>query len=77
VAALLSGEDKENSKAYAEIYREQARKIDESRTDDALLMAIATIRPDEDLPADEAAPVEGAPAAPKPASDEADPFGGK
>lgn len=77
VAALLSGEDKENSKAYAEIYREEARKIDESRTDDALLMAIATIRPDEDLPVDEAAPAEGAPAAPKPASDEADPFGGK
>lgn len=77
VAALLSGDDKENSKAYAELFREQAKKIDEARTDDSLLEAIASIRPDADAPVDGEAAADGVPAAPKPAVDENDPFSGK
>ena len=78
VAALLSGNDKENSKAYAKLFREHAEKIDEARTDDSLLEAIAAIRPDDSMPATEGElPVDGVPAAPKPAVDENDPFGGK
>ena len=73
VAALLSGEDQENSKAYADLYREQALAIDAARTDDALLAAVAMIRPEEELPVAADAPAVK-PAATAP---ESDPFGGK
>jgi hypothetical protein len=73
VASLLSGEDQENSKAYAELYREQALAIDAARTDDSLLAAVATIRPEEELPVAADAPAVK-PAATAP---ESDPFGGK
>lgn len=73
VAALLAGEDQENSKAYADLYREQALAIDAARTDDALLAAVAMIRPEEELPVAADAPAVK-PAATAP---ESDPFGGK
>lgn len=73
VAALLSGEDQENSKAYAELYREQALAIDAARTDDSLLAAVAMIRPEEELPVAADAPAVK-PAATAP---ESDPFSGK
>lgn len=73
VALLLSGEDKDNSKAYAALYRDQAAKIDEQRTDDSILAAVAMIRPDEE----EATATEEAPAETESAAPENDPFGGK
>lgn len=73
VATLLAGDDQTNSKAYAELYRDQAKKIDEKRTDDSILEAAAVIRQEDDGTATtEAAPVEEETPAP-----EADPFGGK
>lgn len=78
VATLLSGEDKDNTKLYADLYREQALKIDEARTDDSLLEAIAMVRPEEEA---EAAPVEGTATAPQDApaatAPDNDPFSGK
>lgn len=73
VASLLSGEDQENSKAYAELYREQALAIDAARTDDSLLAAVSMIRPEEELPVAADSPAVK-PAATAP---ESDPFGGK
>lgn len=78
VATLLSGEDKDNSKAYAELYREHGLAIDKDRNDDALIKALAALRPDEEAPV--AAAAGGDPTAPeagaKPA-DDSDPFSGK
>lgn len=74
VAMLLSGEDRDNSKAYAALYRDQAAKIDEQRTDDSILAAVAMIRPDEE---DEATAADAAPAETESSPPENDPFGGK
>ena len=73
VATLLSGEDKTNSTAYAELYRDQAAKLDEKRTDDSLLEAVAMIRQDEDVEV----PATEEPVAPETTAPENDPFGGK
>jgi len=75
VAALLSGENLENSKAYAELFRSQALDLDKARTDDALLAAVAMIRPEEEIPGTTAAPA-AAPATTT-AAPENDPFSGK
>ena len=78
MATLLSGEDKDNSKAYADLYREHGLAIDKARNDDALIEALAALRPDEEAPL--AATGDAADPAtdtnPKPA-DDSDPFGGK
>lgn len=73
VAALLSGDDKVASQAYAELYRKYGLKLDEERTDDVILEALSQIRPgDEEESATPAADTEGAPAKPV---DDNDPFG--
>ena len=76
VAALLSGDDKAASQAYAELYRKYGLELDEKRTDDVILEALSALRPGDEaeeagLPAGE---TEGAPAKP---ADDNDPFGGK
>lgn len=75
VAALVSGDDKAASQAYAELFRKYALELDEKRTDDVILEALASIRPgDEEEAAAPAGDVEGTPAKP---ADDNDPFGGK
>lgn len=75
VAALVSGDDKTASQAYAELFRKYALELDEKRTDDVILEALAALRPSDDedaaMPAGDA---DGAPAKP---ADDNDPFGGK
>ena len=76
VAALLSGDDKAASQAYAELYRKYGLELDEKRTDDVILEALSALRPGDEaeeagMPAGE---TEGAPAKP---ADDNDPFGGK
>ena len=76
VAALLSGDDKAASQAYAELYRKYGLELDEKRTDDIILEALSALRPGDEeeeaaLPAGE---TEGAPAKPV---DDNDPFGSK
>jgi len=76
VAALLSGDDKAASQAYAELYRKYGLELDEKRTDDVILEALSALRPGDEaeeagLPAGE---TEGAPAKP---ADDNDPFGSK
>ncbi len=75
VAALLSGDDKAASQSYAELFRKYGLELDEKRTDDVILEALAFIRPGDDEEA--ATPdgdAEGTPAKP---ADDNDPFGGK
>ncbi len=75
VAALVSGDDKAASQAYAELFRKYALKLDEKRTDDVILEALAFIRPGgEEEAATPAGDAEGTPAKP---ADDNDPFGGK
>lgn len=75
VAALVSGDDKAKTQAYAELFRKYALEIDEQRTDDVILEALAFIRPGgEEDAATPAGDVEGTPAKP---ADDNDPFGGK
>ena len=76
VAALLSGDDKAASQAYAELYRKYGLELDEKRTDDVILEALSALRPGDEeeegaLPAGE---TEGSPAKP---TDDNDPFGSK
>ena len=76
VAALLSGDDKAASQAYAELYRKYGLELDEKRTDDVILEALSALRPGDEveeaaLPAGE---TEGSPAKP---ADDNDPFGSK
>jgi len=73
VAALLSGDDKAASQAYAGLFRKYALELDEQRTDSVILEALAALRPgDEDNAA--TPDTEGNPAKP---ADDNDPFGGK
>ena len=75
VAALVSGDDKVKSQAYAELFRKYALELDEKRTDDVILEALAFIRPGgEEEAATPAGDAEGTPAKP---ADDNDPFGGK
>ena len=75
VAALVSGDDKVAGQAYAELFRKYALELDEKRTDDVILEALAAIRPgDEEEAAAPAGDAEGTPAKP---ADDNDPFGGK
>lgn len=75
VAALVSGDDKAASQAYAELFRKYALELDEKRTDDVILEALAFIRPGgEEEAATPAGDAEGTPAKP---ADDNDPFGGK
>jgi len=75
VAALLSGDDKAASQAYAELYRKYGLELDEKRTDDVILEALSALRPgDEEEAATAAEETEGAPAKP---ADDNDPFGSK
>jgi hypothetical protein len=75
VAALVSGDDKAASQAYAELFRKYALKLDEKRTDDVILEALAFIRSGgEEEAATPAGDTEGTPAKP---ADDNDPFGGK
>jgi hypothetical protein len=75
VAALLSGDDKAASQAYAELFRKYGLELDEQRTDDVILEALAALRPgDEEEAATPAGETEGTPAKPV---DDNDPFGGK
>ena len=75
VAALLSGDDKAASQAYAELFRKYGLEIDEKRTDDAILEAVAALRPgDEEEATTAAGETEGTPTKPV---DDNDPFGGK
>jgi hypothetical protein len=75
VAALVSGNDKVKSQAYAELFRKYALELDEKRTDDVILEALASIRPgDDEDAATPAGDAEGTPAKP---ADDNDPFGGK
>ena len=75
VAALVSGDDKLKSQAYAELFRKYALELDEKRTDDVILEALAFIRPGgEEEAATPAGDTEGTPAKP---ADDNDPFGGK
>jgi len=75
VAALVSGDDKVKSQAYAELFRKYALELDEKRTDAMILEALAAIRPgDEEQAAAPAGDAEGTPAKP---ADDNDPFGGK
>jgi hypothetical protein len=75
VAALLSGDDKSASQAYAELFRKYGLELDEKRTDDVILEALAALRPgDEEEAATPAGETEGTPAKP---ADDNDPFGGK
>ena len=75
MAALLSGDDKEASQAYAELYRKYGRELDEKRTDDVIIEALSAIRPgDEEETATPAGEADGAPGKP---ADDNDPFGGK
>ena len=75
VAALLSGDDKAASQAYAELYRRYGLELDEKRTDDVILEALSALRPgDEEEAALPAGDVEGALAKPV---DDTDPFGSK
>jgi hypothetical protein len=73
VAALISGDDKAASQAYAELFRKYALELDEQRTDSVILEALAALRPGDEE--DAATPdAEGTPAKP---ADDNDPFGGK
>jgi hypothetical protein len=73
VAALVSGDDKAASQAYAELFRKYALELDEQRTDSVILEALAALRPGDEE--DAATPdAEGTPAKP---ADDNDPFGGK
>ena len=75
VAALVSGDDKAASQAYAELFRKYAVELDEKRTDDVILEALAFIRSGgEEEAATPAGDAEGTPAKP---ADDNDPFGGK
>ncbi len=75
VAALVSGDDKAASQAYAELFRKYAVELDEKRTDDVILEALAFIRSGgEEEAATPAGDTEGTPAKP---ADDNDPFGGK
>ena len=75
VAALVSGDDKVKSQADAELFRKYALELDEKRTDDVILEALAFIRPGgEEEAATPAGDAEGTPAKP---ADDNDPFGGK
>ncbi len=75
VAALVSGDDKVKSQAYAELFRKYAVELDEKRTDDVILEALAFIRSGgEEEAATPAGDTEGTPAKP---ADDNDPFGGK
>ena len=75
VAALVSGDDKVKSQAYAELFRKYAVELDEKRTDDVILEALAFIRSGgEEEAATPAGDNEGTPAKP---ADDNDPFGGK
>ena len=75
VAALVSGDDKVKSQAYAELFRKYALELDEKRTDDVIIEALAALRPgDEEDAATPAGDAEGTPAKP---ADDNDPFGGK
>jgi hypothetical protein len=75
VAALLSGDDKQASGEYAKLYRKYGLELDEKRTDDVILEALAALRPgDEEDAATPAGDAEGTPAKP---ADDNDPFGGK
>ena len=75
VAALVSGDDKTASLAYAKLFRKYALELDEKRTDDVILEALAALRPgDEEDAATPAGDAEGTPAKP---ADDNDPFGGK
>jgi len=80
VATLLSGEDKDNSKAYADLYREHGLAIDKARNDDALIDALSALRPDEEAPlaaaGDASASDTDSDSGTKPA-DDTDPFSGK
>ena len=75
VAALVSGDDKVKSQAYAELFRKYAVELDEKRTDEVILEALAFIRSGgEEEAATPAGDTEGTPAKP---ADDNDPFGGK
>ena len=75
VAALVSGDDKTASLDYAKLFRKYALELDEKRTDDVILEALAALRPgDEEDAATPAGDADGAPAKP---ADDNDPFGGK
>lgn len=75
VAALVSGDDKVKSQAYAELFRKYALELDEKRTDDVILEALAALRSGgEEEAATPAGDAEGTPAKP---ADDNDPFGGK
>jgi hypothetical protein len=76
VAALLSGDDKEASGEYAKLYRQYGLELDEKRSDDVILEALASLRPGDENEAAAAAAgeLEGAPEKP---ADDNDPFGGK
>jgi hypothetical protein len=75
VAALVSGDDKVKSQADAGLFRKYALELDEKRTDDVILEALAAIRPgDDEDAATPAGDAEGTPAKP---ADDNDPFGGK
>ena len=75
VAALVSGDDKAASQAYAELFRKYAVELDEKRTDDVILEALAFIRSGgEEEAATPAGDNERTPAKP---ADDNDPFGGK
>lgn len=75
VAALLSGDDKAASQALAESFRKYGLELDEKRTDDVILEALASLRPgDEGDTMSSAGDAEATPAKP---ADDNDPFGGK
>jgi len=76
VATLLSGADKAGAEADAKLFREHGLAIDKTRTDNALIEALASLRPDVEAPATAAVDDAGEPATEKPA-DDSDPFGGK
>jgi hypothetical protein len=75
VAALVSGDDKTASQAYAELFRKYALELDEQRTDSVILEALAAIRPGDDE--DAATPAGDAEGTPAKSADDNDPFGGK
>jgi hypothetical protein len=73
VAALISGDDKAASQAYAELFRKYALELDEQRTDSVILEALAALRPGDE---EDAATPDAEGTSAKPADDN-DPFGGK
>ena len=73
LATLLSGEDRDNSKAYAVLLREQGLAIDEARTEASISEALALLRPGDESAA--GAPAEGEGATESETTEPGSPFG--